>query len=313
MTRAADLAELGSAYAGVNPFSLRNRLINGNFDIWQRGTAFTSVANDAYTSDRWMLNYNGTGGKIDVSRQSFAAGVFVGDFDTEFYMRTVATTLPTGCTYVSQVQRIESFRQLGGKRVTVSFLARANATKTGSIGIRQSYGSGGSAMTTSGQQSFTMGTTFQKFTFQVDIPSNVGKTIGTGAYQEFFIQIVNPSSGDYFDISQVQVELGSVATPFEYRPYGLELSLCQRYYITSNQVKAGVPPYPGRGNIDNSSAQAAYTFPTPMRTVPTVTYTCAPQTSGGATYATIYGFVANSSLNVSGPSNFLGYTANAEL
>jgi hypothetical protein len=234
MTRAADLAELGSAYAGVNSLSFRNKLINGNFDVWQRGTTFNAIANNSYTADRWLTSGNGTGGQIDVSRQPFSApGVYYGDFDTDYYLRTTITTLPTGCTYMSQMQRIEAIRQLGGKRVTISFYARANATRSGSVGIQQNYGTGGSGYVISAQYSFTMTNTFQKFTFQYDIPSNVGKTIGTGACQEFFIQIVNPASGDYFDISQVQVELGSVVTPFEYRPYGLELSLCQRYYERS--------------------------------------------------------------------------------
>ena len=52
----------------------KNKIINGDFGIWQRGTSFSNPANGAYTADRWTIGHNGTGATRTVSQQSFTAG-----------------------------------------------------------------------------------------------------------------------------------------------------------------------------------------------------------------------------------------------
>ena len=107
------------------------------------------------------------------------------------------------------------------------------------------FGTGGSpsSVVYGTTQIVALTSTWQKKSITVTIPSIVGKTLGTDgehtsftALQFYFDQgsattgsVLGNQSGT-FDIAQFQLEEGSVATPFEQRPYGLELSLCQRYY-----------------------------------------------------------------------------------
>ena len=85
------------------------------------------------------------------------------------------------------------------------------------------------------------------------------------------------TAGATFDITGLQLEVGKNATDFEYRPYGEELTLCQRYYQNSHHQAAG--KYPGNPDNDNGMIQTCWSdgnspfgmFPTPMRAAPSVT------------------------------------------
>jgi hypothetical protein len=84
-----------------------------------------------------------------------------------------------------------------------------------------------------------------------------------------------PQAGSYIEITQVQLELGSVATPFEYRPFANELALCQRYYQTSlrhpnGSLRTRKVGWVGRGT-GNYKLYGQTVFPVEMRATPTVT------------------------------------------
>jgi hypothetical protein len=258
----------GTVSAG-NPLTFKNKLINGNFDIWQRGTSFSSPGAGAYTTDRWFVNYNGSGATRTVSRQTFALGQTSIPGNPKYYYQYAQTVAGTGGTYnVALQQHIESVLTLAGQPVTVSFWANvASGTTTITSALRQYFGSGGSpsalvdATLTSGT---TVTTAWQLFTFTTFLPSISGKTLGTDGNDSLQMILNVPVNATVtLNVSGVQVEAGSVATPFEIRPYATELALCQRYYQTVLQAALY------RRYMSNVDRQPI-TFP-PMRAAPTGT------------------------------------------
>jgi hypothetical protein len=238
----------GSAVSPVASF--RNKVINGNFDYWQRGTSFTDVLNVQYCADRW--NHPRVGSTANVSRQTFTLGQTDVPNEPSYFHRTVVTSVANAANYVRFDQRIESVRTLAGQTATLSFWAKADASKNIAVEFAQTFGTGGSpssAVTAIGVTTCALTTSWKKFMITANIPSISGKTLGTdnndvlilifwfdaGSNFNSRTNSLGQQSGT-FDIAQVQLEAGSVATPFEVRPPGVELQLCQRYYEQSYSV-----------------------------------------------------------------------------
>ena len=257
-------------------FMFRNKIINGNFDFWQRGTSQTS--SDYGSVDRWGLGH-ATSSKT-ASQQSFANGQTDVPNNPKYYLRHVITSSSGGYVYAGQP--IEGVETLSGKSVTFSFYAKTDSNKSIATELQQYFGSGGSPssqITGIGVTTHNLTTSWQKFTVTTTIPSISGKTIGTNsndylALNFWFEAGSNLSSrtnslgnqSGTFDIAQVQLEEGTVATPFEHRPIGMELSLCQRYFC-----KTGQNIFIGRGN--SNSAVFGVTLPVSMRSTPTIAIT----------------------------------------
>lgn len=194
----------------------RNKLMNGNFDIWQRGTSF-SVA--GLGADRW--NHGFGGGTGTVSQAGHAAGDGYGDYYLLF-TQTSAGTLP----FISQ--KVESVRTFSGKRVTLSWLATGGVV---SPSLRQNFGSGGSALndfapTATGTRAD--GSHWATF----DVPTIAGKTIGPGSNLEaiFYLPSGTTFAMALWRISLVEGDATAEADPFSPRHLQQELALCQRYY-----------------------------------------------------------------------------------
>lgn len=258
---------------GVNP-SFRNKIINGNFDIWQRGTSQTSVG---YASDdRW---YNDNIGSTKThSRQSFTPGQTDVPGTPLFFSRTIVSNVPGVNNKVSKLQNIEFAQTLAGKTITVSFYAKADTSKNIAVEFQQSFGTGGSPSTNVtgiGVTTIALTASWKKYVVTTNIPSISGKTLGTnndsvtqlifwfdaGSNYNSRTNSLGQQSGT-FDIALVQLEEGSVATPFEQRPIGLELILCQRYYCPVSWSLTS----PTIGTLAST-----ITFPVWMRTTPTTT------------------------------------------
>lgn len=226
-------------------FGFKNHIINGNFDIWQRGTSQTT---HGYGSDdRWSNNNNTVGSTKTHSREA-CTDTERALFNAPSFSRTVVSSVAGASSYVLKTQHIEDVTKLAGKTVTLSFWAKADSNKNIAIEFRQRFGTGGTPSTDVlgiGPQLVELTTTWQKKTITVTLPSIVGKTLGTDGLHTTALALyfwfdaghlynsrtanLGQQSGT-FDIAQVQLEEGSVATPFEQRPYALELSLCQRYF-----------------------------------------------------------------------------------
>lgn len=235
MTTANQLA----GYASSLP-NFRNKIINGNFDIWQREISNPYTANQ-FGSDRWLVRKNDTV-NFSIDRQSFIVGQTAIPNNPRYYLNLTLNSSGSGSDYIFLCQRIEDVRTLSGKTVTLSFWAKTDTAHTftgGTIApleITQHFGTGGLPnvnVRTVIQNSISLTTTWQKLSYTFTVPSISGKTIGTNNndYLEIgFLGMEDQDVGRTISISQVQLEEGTVATPFEHRPIGLELSLCQRYY-----------------------------------------------------------------------------------
>ena len=258
-------------YANITttPISgFRNEIINGGFDIWQRGTSFTPSSNLIYIADRFF-GYNNGNGSMTVSRQTFTPGNIISGYEPQYYLRSAIASVGTS-TLFNLGQRIEDVRKFAGQTVTVSFWMKSDASRTVTGFAYQVFGTGGSSATTTQYGTFNVTTSWQRFTATVTIPSISGKTIGADSY--LAIELNLPAAIQTTEIWGMQVEKGSIATPFEQRPIGTELALCQRYYW---RVSGETAPYVGLclALAAGGTTVRRLTVPLPvtMRIKPTVT------------------------------------------
>lgn len=269
----------------VSPFGgIKNYIINGNFDIWQYKDAlltYPQTSNGYGSDDRWLNASNTTRTHSQVTCTDTERALF----NASKFSRTVITATNSTTDTVYKEQRIEDVTRLAGKTVTLSFWAKADSNKNIVAQFLQVFGTGGSpsSYVNVGNNVIALTNMWQKKTITITIPSIIGKTLGTdGVHTSYTVLKFWFDSGSAvngglpafqsgtFDIAQVQLEEGSVATPFEQRPYGLELSLCQRYAWYSNE------PILGTINVYPSGAQQVNTiikYPVMMRVVPTINVT----------------------------------------
>ena len=220
----------------------KNKIINGDFGIWQRGTSFNHAAG-AFSADRFWQEAATAVPTGTVSRQSFTAGTApVAGYESAFFAR-INITANNGCTAYTFDQKIEDVRTLAGQSVTISFWAKADAATTLPIELNQHFGSGGSATVTTAFGTASLTTSWTRFSYTATVPSISGKTIGSNSYLRC-VFILPLSAGvvrnGTYDIWGLQVESGSVATAFQTASGSLqgELALAQRYYWRSADASA---------------------------------------------------------------------------
>jgi hypothetical protein len=214
----------------------KNKIINGDFNIWQRGTSFSPVADaGTFTADRFIFQRNGSGYTATCSRQTFTAGTApVSGYEGVYFWRYNVTTAGTSNTYAVLDQRIENVQTFAGQTVTVSFWAKADASRTVTLDVTQEFGSGGSGQVGTSGGSHSVTTSWTRFSATLSIPSISGKTIGTGSY--LIVRLGFPTGvTETIDLWGMQIEAGSTATPFQTASGSIagELALCQRYYAKS--------------------------------------------------------------------------------
>jgi len=253
---------LGSSALLPAGLGFRNVLINGDFRIWQRGTSFSSAG---YTADRWAI-VGASGQTVSVTQQAFTAGNAIVGQEPTFYARAAWSGTPSGTFWFTQ--RVEDVRTCAGQQVVLSFWAKASSsTSVFTPTIEQNFGTGGSGVVTTTSSAITLTTSWQRFVVVFNVPSISGKTIGTNSYLD--VRPLHGGStvnGITIDIWGVQLEQNYQPTPFEQRPYGIELALCQRYYYRFNLNAMGFAVamvYP------TNNAYTSIPLPVTMRTAPT--------------------------------------------
>lgn len=200
----------------------RNKIINGGFDVWQRGTSGFSL--NSYCADRWYTDVG-----TSVSR---------------------STDVPPGFAYSAKHTGVTSayaaYRtgiELPGTGVqgeyydgaTFTFSCLCKTSVAGKTLIL--YSAFTTAVSVAGSRTVssidigTTSTSWTKYTYTFTIPT--GASIATAKCLEVTPYVNAPNCDVY--ITGVQLEPGSVATPFESRPYSVELALCQRYYQRIDQ------------------------------------------------------------------------------
>jgi hypothetical protein len=277
----SNLTNVASINAG--PLAgMRNAIINGNFDIWQRGTSFTG---SEYGADRWLNARSGT--THTVTRQPFTLGQTDVPGEPTYFCRTVVSSVAGAGNYAIAIQAIEGVRAFAGQQATISFWAKADASKNIAIDCQQNFGTGGSpssAVNAIGTVKKALTASWQKITHTFTITSVAGKTLGTDGNDSLALFIwfdagstfnartdsLGQQSGT-FDIAQVQMEPGPVATLFERRPIGTELSLCQRYFC----ITRGSHRF--YSTINTQTGENQVYWPVQMRAAPTTTISTSGQ------------------------------------
>ena len=288
------------------------------------GNGVRVLRGSEYGADRWV--HNRSGSTHTATQQPFTVGQTAVPNEPTYFCRTVVTSVAEAGNFANLLQKIEDVRAFAGQQVTVSFWAKVDATKNIAVELVQDFGSGGSpsaGVTTIGTTKVSIGTTFQKVTVTTTVPSISGKTLGTNNDHSLTLIIWFDAGSTYnartdslgqqsgtFEIAQVQLEPGTVATPFEQRSYGQELALCQRYFELGSFAHLG---YATAGVGMGSTASFAVT----KRTAPTLSLTPFTYTNASGAFSTnitqastgLYGNVTATGAAII----YIDFTASAEL
>ena len=288
MSKARELAELGAAYDS-GALSNRNIIINGAFTVAQRATSVSSSTTAGYnTVDRFRVNVSGA--TFNQSQQTVTVGGETG-LPTQFtkFLRHECTT---GNDNHFIITRIEDVAKFQGNMILSFYAKGSNPSTLGKLSVKfhQHFGSGGSSDVYTTAQDLTLTGTWQRFTFNVTMASITGKTVGAGNYGGvLFGQDTNASTEAWtLDITGVQLEVGTEATPFEHRSYGDELARCFRYFERyiyasgSMQVALQASTTTGTFNLDYSEKRADPTVTLPTNAVSSGVNIMSLLTSAGA-------------------------------
>jgi hypothetical protein len=292
----------------------KNRIINGACVISQRwGTSAVSDATNTnpYTVDRWSF-YGDPASKVTLQQNQDSVTPPVGFINYMGLTSSSAYTPAAGDSFRFQ-QIIEGLNvadlawgTASAKTVTLSFWVRSSLTGTFGGALSNS------ALNRSYPFSYTINAAN---TWEYETITIAGDTTGTwlttngngirvfldvgcgsttkgpaGAWASAFYAGVTggtnvvATNGATFQFTGVQLEVGSTATSFDYRPYGTELMLCQRYYYVNNGGSGGISYMP---LIGDNYRQMLYLWPVTMRSSPTVTATYSGGSPTGSQFTNI--------------------------
>lgn len=298
-----------SAGLSYGPRSQPNPIINGNMEIWQRGTTFAAAAHGAYSADRFFWAAVGTG-VVTINRStnvpSVAQAGVLFNYSLEADVTTADAAMAVG-DYYGIGHKIEGFnwRHFAQRAITLSFWVLSSKTGIHSVALRNSTADRSyvaeytinvadtweqksvvlTASPSAGTWDYTTG-------IGVDIrwtlaagsnhtTSSLATWNSTDDYASTSQVNVMDSASNYFRITGVKLELGSVATPLQYVPFEEELARCQRYYQKSfryatapaQNIGANFTEYKFPAITGGATSQRSpfFAFPVPMRIAPTMT------------------------------------------
>lgn len=326
MTKARQLADLGNAYDD-GALSNRNLIINGAMQVAQRGTSFTGVNSNTYTVDRFEYIEGSGGGSVvsTITQSSDSPDQFGNSLKLEV---TTADTPSAGENFAFRYrsegrdgQRLK-FGTSSAEKFTVSFWVKASVVGTYSL---QAFGPSRSTL---GSYTINSANTweYKTITFNGDTSVALPNTNQTG-FELIWILNSGPSdiraeydwandgalravtgqvnlaanTGNTWQITGVQLEVGDTATPFEHRSYGDELAKCQRYCWQLTRENSGESLIAIGFAYSASSVITHLSYPQVMRTIPSASISSISNfqvlESGGGwqTLSTIsYGLMKNS-------------------
>ena len=252
-----------------------NPVLNSATAIWQRGTSITYNASVGYFADRW---YGYSVPAATFSRQATNDTTNLPFIQYCMRIQRNSGSTNTGLIQISQSLETVNSIPYAGKTVTLSYYARAGANYSAAsnglsanigygTGTDQNIQSGYTGATNAGSTS-TLTTTWQRFTYTTTI-SATATELGL-----FFAFTPTGTAGanDYYEITGVQIDIGSVALPFRTFSQTLqgELAACQRYYFRNTGGGfTAYNPYANGGTISTTGAYISFPFPQQMRVAPT--------------------------------------------
>ena len=289
---------------GGSGAAMKNRIINGGMNISQRNTSYTSANSenndDVYVLDRFYILSDGNDA-IDV---------------------TQTTTVPTGAKFsigldvettnkkfgIAQIiENANCFDAIGGA-VTLSFQAKVSSTTkldnikcaivawsgtvdTVTSDIISAWGAEGTNPTLIADATYentpanlNVTTNFATYSVTANVDTASTKNIIVFIWSD----VTDTTAGDFLYITNIQLERGSTATSFDYRPFTTELALCQRYFQGTTNPNDSNNYYYGSGsNLTTSIAYVTYPFLVSMRASPTLTSSGTFQIRGGGNNETV--------------------------
>jgi hypothetical protein len=261
----------GLRYTAGNPIS--NPTLNSAMQIWQRSTS-TAGSTTAFCADRWAAYRTVAGSTF--SRQ--VTGDTTNLPNIQYAIRVSRDSGNASAATLILAQTFETVNSIpfAGKIVTLSFYARAGANLTANLGVQLGSGTGtdqnwtgfsGLAYVVNTTQALT--STWTRYTFTGTVP-----TTSTQLNMQFYyVPTGTAGANDYYEITGVQIDIGSVALPF--RTYAGtvqgELAACQRYYYrTGTNDSAAYGILTGTGWADTTTHTiAVLPLPVTMRVAPT--------------------------------------------
>ena len=322
--------------------SNRNKIINGDFTIHQRGGTIAS-SNGNYSLDRWRMYRSGdsSGGfSVQQSTSSYPQTNISGvrdNFKASAFITVTSAGSAAANNNIKFQQRIEgtnvydlAFGTAAAKKITVSFYVKCSLTGTFGASIVNA------PHNRSNVQTYTINSasTWEYKTFTVDGDTSGSWDFGTGTGMQLMFDLGTGSnkssnstnqwlSGEYhgtpsgvklihtngatWQLAGVQLEAGSVATPFEFRNQTDELQRCQRYFQKDLNRRA----YWGSGNV--SDRQFPLRFGVEMRDTPTISFTSTSIDGGSAAAYSVTRQGYNFAMTGSGRFYEWAHEANAEL
>ena len=300
------ISNSGISVAGnaINPFGgMRNRIINGDMRIDQRnaGASVTPSSGVTYFLDRWHLNL-AQSSKVSIQQNAGSVTPPAG-FSNYVGITSLSSYSIVSGDYHTIRQSIEGYNiadlawgTSSAKTITVSFWVRSSLTGTFGGSLNNSDYSRTYAFTytissantwtyititipgdTTGTWSTTNSTGIH-IGFQLGTGSSYTTTAGSWVGATYLgatgATSVIGTSGATFYLTGVQLEAGTVATPFEFRQYGQELLLCKRYYwqiVTGTSLDLML----NGSNYQSNQWESVVTYPVEMRAVPSITFTAA--------------------------------------
>ena len=268
MSKAAELAKMGEVLTNNQIGGRRNMIINGGMNVFQRSTSASDLGASSgyFSADRFRIFSSGTAGRVTMSQSSDTPEGFGNSLKID--VTTADTSIASSelfiLSYGMEGQDAQMIKKgtSEAESLTMSFYAKANASANYVVEMYDADN------TRNNTQAFTVTDSWQRFSFTF-APDTTGALDDDNALSFYPIQIwlhggSNYSSGTFasntwgsvtnanryagsrtsifdstdreFYVTGVQVEVGSQATPFEYKSFGEELLLCQRYYEKTDNI-----------------------------------------------------------------------------
>jgi hypothetical protein len=269
----------------------KNLIINGDFRVSQRGdyTSATSATHNQLYLDRWTVRLtNVTANILHILGTNSAPGY---PYKASNSLRLTATNSATGV--MRHLQRVEGF--LSGRTLTISAWVKSNSPNARVFSYQHNGGTRVSSKPHSGngQWEYLTLTTINDANAANQLYFDIA--LATETFTNIAI-----TSGEYVEISEVQMEVGNVATPFEYRLYGEELALCQRYYYKTDIIRY---LNLGRYNNNTGSGLAWWNHPVYMRAAATMSSSGTWNTNTGYSGALSYAGISQDGCQLSSSVN----------
>ena len=300
MTKAAELAKMGEVLTNSQIGGRRNIVINGAMQVAQRGTSFTSVAASAYHLDRFRTGMGDTTARFTVTQATAALNGFANSLKYDCTTAEASLSNADARLFIQHRLEGQDLQQLkkgtsDAEKVTVSFYVKTNKSGVYTVelydvdntrSISQTItvsdanwnrytltfdGDTTGALDNDNANSLDLivhliaGTNYTGGTFSTSWSSATDNTRVSSSNVN-----IGDSTDNNFEITGIQLEVGSQATPFEHRSFGEELNLCRRYLYK--------PDLAGDRMISmvlrpDNKRQFQHFFPVQMRADPTSTIT----------------------------------------